>query len=71
MAEQIGNNGDIKISNGVKPGIKTTEMWISLAVVAAAILGTFADKTDGNWGLACAVISAGLYALSRGLAKYK
>ena len=69
--KKVGSNGEVKISIEPKAGIKTTEMWITAIVAAAAILATFAGKVEGGWGLACAVISAGMYALSRGLAKSK
>jgi hypothetical protein len=54
-----------------KPGIKTSEFWIMLAMVGATLAATYADqdslaRVDG-WRFAALVVAA--YIVSRGLAK--
>lgn len=53
-----------------RPGIMTTEFWLSLGMaVALVVAGYFSDafSVDKGWALAAGVLAA--YALSRGLAK--
>lgn len=53
----------------MKPGIKTTEFWLTVAGNVAAILLTFGEVLDPKTGSVLMAIGNGLYAISRGLAK--
>lgn len=56
---------------GMKAGIKSTEFWTTIGVVAASLATALATQ-DGTLrivGLACAALSAAAYAIARGLAK--
>jgi len=57
----------------MKPGIRSTEFWLTLAVTAALIIAIIADSVkevlpEGFAAIAISVATAG-YAISRGLAK--
>lgn len=52
-----------------KPGWQTTEFWVTKLSLAAMILGTVAGYIPGTWSVVGGAIAAGLYAISRGLAK--
>lgn len=57
-------------STEARPGIMTTEFWLSIAMATAVIVaGYFSDALDVDtaWALGAGVIAA--YAVSRGLAK--
>lgn len=61
----------VAIPRESKPGIKTSEFWIMLAMVGATLAATYADqdslaRVDG-WRFAAFVVVA--YIVSRGLAK--
>lgn len=53
----------------IKPGHRTTEFWLIVTTAAAAALAAIADQVPPKWGLAITAALAGLYSLSRGLAK--
>lgn len=53
----------------IKPGHRTTEFWIVIVTAVMAALGAIADQVPPKWGLAITAALAGLYSLSRGLAK--
>ena len=53
----------------MKPGIKTTEFWLTIAVNAAALISTLADALPPRYGAIMATVATGLYALARGWAK--
>jgi hypothetical protein len=53
----------------VKPGVKTTEFWLTVAVDVAALLSALTSALPPKWASAVAGISTGLYALARGWAK--
>jgi hypothetical protein len=60
--------------NGEKPGVKSTEFWLTVVNTAAGTLmasGAVADvgNVEQTVGLLGATLSAGGYSLSRGLAK--
>ena len=62
--------GFITGTTEARPGIMTTEFWLSLlAAVGVVIAGYVSDTFDNDlaWGLGAGLIAA--YALSRGLAK--
>jgi hypothetical protein len=62
--------GFIAGSTEARPGIMTTEFWLSIAMATAVIVaGYFSDalNVDTAWALGAGVIAA--YAVSRGLAK--
>jgi hypothetical protein len=52
-----------------KPGVRTTEFWVTIVVVAAASVLLGLDKIDQSAWLTAAGLSSGSYAVSRGLAK--
>lgn len=52
-----------------KPGYKTTEFWLTIAVNVAGILATVADVVDVKTAAILLAVSNGLYAISRGQAK--
>ena len=57
-------------STEARPGIMTTEFWLSIAMATAVIVaGYFSDalNVDTAWALGAGVIAA--YVVSRGLAK--
>lgn len=61
-------------SKAVEPGWQTTEFWQSLLATAAGIglivFGVVKDKDIAlQWGVTLAGLSAGGYALGRGIAK--
>lgn len=53
----------------MKPGIHTTEFWLTIAVDAGAVLAAVADQLPPKWATIAATVSTGLYALARGWAK--
>jgi hypothetical protein len=65
-----GRRGFVAGSTEARPGILTTEFWLSIAMATAVIVaGYFSDalNVDTAWALGAGVIAA--YAVSRGLAK--
>jgi hypothetical protein len=65
-----GRRGFVAGSTEARPGLLTTEFWLSIAMATAVIVaGYFSDalNVDTAWALGAGVIAA--YALSRGLAK--
>jgi hypothetical protein len=65
-----GRRGFIAGSTEARPGIMTTEFWLSIAMATAVIVaGYFSDalNVDTAWALGAGLIAA--YAVSRGLAK--
>jgi hypothetical protein len=54
-----------------KPGIKTTEFWLTIAVDLAALLSALAGALPPKWAGAINMVATGLYALSRGWSKSK
>lgn len=53
----------------MKPGIKTTEFWLTIAVDLAALLSALTDALPAKWASVVAAVSTGLYAIARGWAK--
>lgn len=53
----------------MKPGQKTTEFLFTVAVTVGAVAFAIADKVPARYAALAASISAGAYAISRGLAK--
>lgn len=53
----------------IKPGHLTTEFWLALAAIAAAVLLCALDKIDGDAAMAAVAAASAGYGLSRGLAK--
>ena len=65
-----GRRGFVAGSTEARPGIMTTEFWLSIAMATAVIVaGYFSDalNVDTAWALGAGIIAA--YAISRGLAK--
>jgi hypothetical protein len=65
-----GRRGFVAGSTEARPGIMTTEFWLSIAMATAVIVaGYFSDalNVDTAWALGAGVIAA--YVVSRGLAK--
>lgn len=55
-------------SNG-KPGVRTTEFYVSIIAAIAAILAQVSGLVPEPWGAICAAVSVAAYTISRGLAK--
>lgn len=53
----------------MKPGWKSSEFWLTLAVNVAALVATLADALPPRYAAFAATVSTGLYALARGWAK--
>jgi hypothetical protein len=53
----------------MKPGYLTTEFWTALLVIVGSVLSTLAGNLPDKYAALASSIAAGLYALSRGLAK--
>lgn len=60
---------DVKALNASTPGYLTSEFWLAIAVIAAALVLTLADKITGEVGLGAITASGVGYAVSRGIAK--
>ena len=53
----------------MKPGIKTTEFWVTVAALLGALLMTVAGQIDGQLGATLLTIGSSVYTLARSLAK--
>ncbi len=53
----------------LKPGVRTTEFWLTVAVDAAALVGDLAKVVPDRYATVMGALATGLYALSRGWAK--
>lgn len=60
---------EIEIEAGAKPGYRTTEFWLTLAVNVGAITATIAETLPPQHAAIALAVSNGLYALARGWAK--
>jgi hypothetical protein len=56
-------------STTVKPGIKTTELWLTVLVEIGILATSIASYLPPKWASIDAAVAAGAYALSRGNAK--
>jgi hypothetical protein len=68
--QTMGRRGLMAGSTEARPGIITTEFWLSVATAATTIIAGYvsdAFSVDAGWALGAGVIAA--YALSRGFAK--
>jgi hypothetical protein len=54
---------------GLRPGWKTTEGWITALTIAGLVIASMATSLPPRYAAIGASVSAGLYAISRGLAK--
>ena len=52
-----------------KPGIYTTEFWVSAITLIAVFISSIDDALPDKWAAIAAAVVAGLYAVARGLAK--
>lgn len=59
----------VKLINAATPGFRTSEFYLSLAVIVCALILTLADKITGEVGLGAITATGVGYAVSRGLAK--
>lgn len=50
----------------MKPGYKTTEFWIT---TATSLWSIFSGMVPAPWNVAVPIVAAGMYSISRGLAK--
>jgi Na+/H+ antiporter NhaC len=55
--------------NNLRPGYLTTEFWVSTLATIGAFLAGIGGFLPANFAILAAAISAGAYAISRGLAK--
>jgi len=53
----------------MKPGYKTTEFIVSVATIIGAVVFAIADKLPPKYAALASAVSAGAYAIARGLAK--
>jgi len=53
----------------VKPGVRTTEFWLAVVVIAGSALDALAGSLPDRYAGIAAAVASVLYALSRGLAK--
>lgn len=53
----------------MKPGVHTTEFWLTLAVQVGNLIAALQNDLSPHWAAVVAAASAGLYALARGWAK--
>ena len=53
-----------------RPGIRTTELWITVATAVGAIAAASAGVLPERWAAIVAGIASVAYAISRGLAKH-
>jgi hypothetical protein len=52
-----------------KPGYRTSEFFVTLAVGLAVLIASIADYLPPRYAAIASAVVAGLYAVSRGLAK--
>ena len=50
-------------------GLKTTELWLTVATEVGIIAAALADALPAKWAAVAASISGAAYAVARGLAK--
>jgi hypothetical protein len=55
----------------VKPGIKTTEFWATIAVNLAIFISTFSSSLSPQWQIGATLLINGLYIFSRTIVKFK
>ena len=53
----------------VKPGVHTSEFWLSVLVVLGVGIDALAGSLPDRYAGIAVAVASGLYALSRGLAK--
>lgn len=53
----------------LKPGYKTTELWVAVLTSIGATIASAADWLPPRYAALAATVSAAAYQLSRGLAK--
>jgi len=53
----------------MKPGIKTTEFWLTLSVSVTAFSVQSAQQLEGPWAFIAIALANAAYAISRGWAK--
>ena len=53
----------------LKPGYQTTELAVVVLVILGQLVAALAGDLSPHWAAIATSVSAGLYALSRGLAK--
>lgn len=53
----------------MKPGVRTTEFWLTVAVDAGALIAALADALPPRYAALATTVSTGLYAVARGWAK--
>lgn len=53
----------------MKPGIKTTEFWLTVATSIGAALAAAADALPDQWAVIAVTVSNVAYAISRGISK--
>ena len=69
-AEVWGPPTDEELADdGPRPGVKTSEFWLTVAVAGGAFLGAIADVLPPEQATIAAAVAAGLYAVARGWAK--
>ena len=74
MAPKKKTTDETKQSTGAKPGPKTTEFWITLVCLVVGSCVSAWGASKGNEAItavggAIAAVPAGLYSVSRGIAK--
>lgn len=58
-----------KMNNGIKPGYRTTEFWMTVATNLIAIIGTLKGVIPEDKAAIALAIANGVYAIARSLVK--
>lgn len=53
----------------VKPGIRTTELWLAVLTDVGAVAAAAAGVLPARWAAVASAVSTAAYSLARGLAK--
>jgi hypothetical protein len=64
-----GGAGAVVTTKTVKPGWRTSELWVTLVLPIGCHLLTVVSQVGGPWGILAGALASGLYSLSRGMAK--
>lgn len=50
-------------------GLRTTELWLTVATEVGIVAAALSDALSPHWAAVASSVSAGAYAVARGLAK--
>jgi hypothetical protein len=69
IAAATAGSGAVVTAKVVKPGWRSSELWVTVALPMACQYVTSLSHIAGPWGMLAGAVAAGLYSLARGLAK--